>query len=436
MKVKTLTEEEVDPFKDGKVPLNVPILTRAVNDGNPENKIANARLIVIKGTTIANNKPFTISTSVYPDDSVHVSDYVPVGNINLYLVVNERPEWGLASLTVGTTCYTNDFESKILNFPTGSYITVDANNPIPMYRQYKNLYVAQDGQLSIGGQPVTLGEVERLYAKVTLVIGAVFANLANGGDPIQLDSLGVKSMAKYSLLSPMLQYPVTTAAGVFSPPPTAHTTNYVANATLFKDSVVYYLPEHRMSVADYKTYLSVKVSLLGNTLADQQREYKLVIGDGIETCSNDSMLSGLLPMQNLFVTRNTHYQYTANIKSFDMRAEEDIEIHPKIVAWETTTITPVDVREYIFRVSQDTFVLPTAAAAHVGVIDVVTDHPGGWSAVMAPKATGTLRTSLVATYSGMPSGPLKFSYNGQAITQGDTIKVTAGAVTKKIVITN
>ncbi|MDR1918894.1 MAG: hypothetical protein LBQ65_04515, partial [Tannerellaceae bacterium] len=350
---------------------------------------------------------------------------------------NEKPEWGLASLTVGQTYSSNDLESKILNFPTGNYITVDANNPIPMYRQYKNLQVSLEGALSIGGQAVTLGEVERLYAKVTLVIGTVFANLANGGDPIQLDSLGVKSMAKYSLLTPTLQYPVTTASGVFSPPSTTHTSNYVANATRFKDSVVYYLPEHRLSVPDYKTYLSLKVSLLGNTAADQQREYKLVIGDGIETCSNDSMLNGQLPLQNLFITRNTHYQYTANIKSFDIRSEEDIEIRPRIVAWETTSMDSTIFDDYVFTVSQDLFQRAATGTAFNGVIEVTTDHPNGWSAVVAP--TGTRPTSLTGgPYTNKPSGKLTFTYSGATIASpaADTIKVTVGKVTKKIIIKN
>jgi hypothetical protein len=416
-----------DPFKDGKIPVDIPVQTRAVNDNNPENRVENARLIVIKGTKITNNKEFTISTSVYTNDSVHVSDYIPVGNIELFIIVNERSEWDLNSLTIGTTCFPNDFEKKILSFT--SLPVVNGVNLIPMYRQYRNLYVTPEGQLSIGGVPVTdLGVVERLYAKVTLRIGSIFADLANGGDPIQLDSISIKSMPKYSYLGPSWLYQEAANASYFDGARTHRTPAYEADDDHFLDTIVYYVPEHKVYYPLRTTYLAVKVSLKGNTDVDQQKEYKIAVGDGITSCSNDSMLSGALPLTNLFVTRNTHYHFTVNVKSFDMKGEQDIVIKPQVVAWDAEVFN-VDFREYLLRVSQNEFKLPQSVVSLV--VDVVTDHPDGWSATKT-----SARISFPTTYTGRPSGELKFNYTGAAITGADTIKVTAGAVTKHILVRN
>jgi hypothetical protein len=183
----------------------------------------------------------------------------------------------------------------------------------------------------------------------------------------------------------------------------------------------------------FLTYLSVKASLKDNTNVDQQKEFKIAVGDGIMTCTNDSMLSGLLPANNLFITRNTHYHIDANIKSFDISAEQDIEIHPNVVNWGQVSL-PVEPHDYNLQVSQNEFAFSSTVGSVSGVIHVTTDHAGGWSATLSKSVTSH-PTTLSATYSGMSSGDLRFTTNG-AITPPDTIKVTAGKVTKHILIKN
>jgi hypothetical protein len=423
----------VEPESDGPtIPLNIPVMTRAVNDGNPENKIDNARLIVIKGNKITNNKLFTISTSVYLNDSVHVTDYIPVGNIDLFLIANEKPEWNLSSLAVGTNYFSNNVERQILSHT--SQPIVDATHSIPMYRQYRNLDVTLEGQLSINGTPVNdLGVIERLYAKVTLSIEAIFATMANGGDPIQLDSLSIKSMPRYSYLGPSGLYQEASGSAYFDGPRTHRTAAYVADNVHFYDSIVYYVPEHKVYHRQHLTYLSVKASLVDNTDVTQQREFKIAIGDGVTTCSNDSMLNAnYLPVSNLFVTRNTHYYFIAKLQSFDIKGEQEIEIHPQIVDWDAVVLPPIDIREFLLQVSQDGFVLPQTS--HNGlIVHVVTDHPDGWSATVVSPANTTV---LPVSYTGKPSGDLKFNYTGSPITGADTIKVTAGKITKHILVKN
>jgi hypothetical protein len=434
------TPEEVDPFKDGSVPVNIPILTKAVNDGNLENKVVDARLIVIKANKITNNKRFTV-TNVGAYDSVHVYDIIPVGVVDLFIVVNERPAWNLDSATflpVGTSCTAASIEQKILSFAS-PHPTVDATNPIPMYSQYRNLLVQSEApKFTIGGVPVTtLGEVDRLYAKVTLDLRCKFSELANGGDPIQLDSISIKSLPKYSYLSPTL--PFTGAAADFvNGPRIHHPTGYVVNTDSFVTGTVsYYIPEHHVNNPAYKTYISVKVSLKGNVIPAQQREYKIVIGDGITTCTNDSLLNGSpLPIQNLFVTRNTHYMYFARIKSFDERSEQDIEIRPYVVGWDTVS-EDVLFREYTLTVSQDKFTFSRTLDYH-GLLRVTTDYPGGWTAEL-----GNGGVAGAVTFGGTYSTPqtsnaLLFNYTAGAAAATDTIKVSVGSagrvLTKKVLL--
>jgi hypothetical protein len=435
-------EDDEDPFKDGQVPVEIPIITKAVNDGDPENIITDARLIVIKNSKITNNTPFTLSTVVYTDDEVHVSDFIPVGNIELFLIVNEIPGWGLASLTVGQTYFPDDLEHKILSFT--SLPVVDPTHPIPMYRQYRNLHVTLDGELSVNGATVTdLGEVDRLYAKVTLVIGSVFATLDNGGDPIQLDSISIKSIPKYSYLGPSWWYQESTDQDYFDGPRTHRTTDYVADNNHFLDSIIYYVPEHRVFYPQFLTYLSVKASLYGNTDVDEQVEFKIAVGDGLTATNNDLMLSGLLPLNNLFVTRNTHYHIEANIKSFDLSAGQTITIKPTVVGWENVSLTGPSFNEYTLQVSQDLFTFPSSTTIGQYVVRVETDHPDGWSATVA-KASGYAgnHTALIGSYTAVSaSGDLKFDAYGLVSSDGtapsaDTIKVTAGKITKHILIKN
>jgi hypothetical protein len=428
-----------EPYEGETVPVEIPLQTRAVNDGNPENVITNARLIVIKGTKITNNKPFTISTHNYTNDSVHVYDLIPVGAIELFLIVNEKTEWNLASLTIGTTCLPNDFERRILSH--ASMPIVDATHPIPMYRQYRNLIVSPTSQLSINGTPVTdMGVVERLYAKVTLRLSSIFAELANGGEPIQLDSMSIRSIPKYSYFGPRHLYQENANTNYFDSPRTHRTAAYEVDNAHFLDTIVYYVPEHNVFYPAHATYLAVKVSLKDNTDVDQQVEYKIVVGDGITTCTNDSMLNGMqggvLPLTNLFITRNTHYHFTAKIVSFDIRGEQEIEIRPQILAWNEVAL-PVEFNDYIFQVSQNEFSLASGTAVNGIILNVLTDHPNGWTAT----TTNPTRIPLVISSGTGVQGAgdcLKFNYNGAAITNpaADTIKVQVGKVTKHIVVKN
>jgi hypothetical protein len=442
----------VGPFDDGELPIDLPV-TRAVNDGDKENQIKTARLIVIKNSVVANNIPITVASG-----DVTISAIIPVGTIDMFLIANEDPSWGFGAINVGATYFSENIEKKTLTFT--AYPVVKLNdNPIPMYKQFKGLHVSNEGTtFTFEGSGITidkLGEVERLYAKVKLEIKAIFEDMDNGGDPIQLDSMSVKSMPKFSYLTPSvgLLYPasgeyfdgvITVTAG--DGPKTGYYEVKDEPKPHFIDSITWYIPEHRLSDPTKMTYLSVKASLQGNTDPELQREYKIAIGDGMVKYTDDhtpgaknaDMFKSGVPLKDLFITRNTFYTVKAQIKSFDIMNESEIDVISKIILWEETWVDGTDIWNYELKVSQDEFHIQ-GANDYYGVVTIETNDPGGWS------VAGFLNddTSTNSIQFENPSSPGSYGTNlpAQTGTQlrfkctdglSGYINVTAGPIVKKI----
>jgi hypothetical protein len=418
-----------DPFKEGSVPIKVP-LTKSVNDADPENRVVSVRLIIIRQNVVTNNKVISNIASTVTD--VQLTDVVPAGYVDLFVIVNELPSWGLGSIQINDVLSSQVLKQKVLNF--SAYPVVSSSQTIPMFKMYEHLRITINGETLLDGAPVSLSAVERLYAKVSLNLKCTFAELANGGDPIEIKQVSVKNMPKESYLAPML-YTKNGAADLFNGNMLALKldSNYIWTADSLKSNFVCYIPEYLVSDTGRYTYVSAVVNLKDD--ANSEREYKIVIGDGIES-GNAYMLGNTKLYSDIRVSRNTHYQFTGIIKSFDIRAEEDIEIRPKILVWETVGLDSTLIDDYNFTVSQHEFQRATGTAFN-GVIEVTTDHPNGWSAVVAP--TGARPTSLTGgPYTNKPSGKLTFTYSGATIASpaADTIKVTVGKLTKKFIIKN
>jgi hypothetical protein len=429
-----------DPFKDGELPINLPV-TKAINDGIAENKIATARLIVIKNSVVSNNKEFKIENGHLAHlDSVYVLDTIPVGTVDMFIIVNEKPEWGLKAIAKKSIYFPDDIERKTLTF--SGHPVVDDSNPIPMYRQYRGLHISNEGVFSHGGTVIAmkeLGEVDRLYAKVTLALKAKFADMKNGGDPIKIDSISIKSMPKQSYLTPSvgLLYPAA-PGGYFNGTvihPVDGTDNYREESDGLKDSLIWYIPEHRLSDTTYLTYISIKASLKDNTLSSEQVEFKkIILGDGAEAIPQDSLRAGSnnnasIPLYNWFVTRNTHYMVKATIKSFDKMNESEVDVIMKVVGW---TSVPIEggIWQHELRVSQDEFHI-TGTDPYEGVITVETTYSNGWSAAGSAGVefdSGDGSYSLTGL-SGQTGTQLRFKYKGFL---SGYITITAGPIVKKI----
>ncbi|MDR1258218.1 MAG: hypothetical protein LBK65_02905 [Tannerellaceae bacterium] len=416
----------VDPFKEGSVPIKVPI-TRAVNDNDPENRIESVRLVIIRQNVVTNNKMLGNLSSI---TNIQLTDIAPVGYVDLFVIVNELPVWNLGGIQINDILSPNVLKNKVLSFNSG-YPVVNASHPIPMFRMYENLRIMLNGETLLNNVPVLLSSVERLYAKVTFELNCTFADLDNGGDPIEIKHVLLKSMPKESYLAPA-QYTKSSPSDFFDGGVLAMKadSNYTWNSNQFNSDFVCYIPEYLVSDISRYVYVSAVVNLTADETAE--KEYKIAIGDGIAK-GNDHMLGSTRLYSDVRISRNTHYHFTGNIRSFDLSANQDIEIHPQIVAW-GEAIVDYDPREYLLQVSQNEFTFPSTAGLVQGVIHVVTDHPQGWSAVVA-KGVPANSTTLVGSYSGAPSGDLTLTASG-TITVADTIKVTAGKVTKHILVKN
>jgi hypothetical protein len=424
-----------DPFKDGELPINLPV-TRAINDINPENKVEKARLIVIKNSIVANNKTFKIEDGYLSHlDSVFVLDTIPVGKVDMFIIVNEKAEWGLDAIAKRSIYFPEDIEKKTLTFST--YPVVSTANPIPMYKQYRDLYVtSQPATFTLqNGTPIemdSLGVVDRLYAKVTLIISAKFSEMVNGGDPILLDSVFIKSIPKHSYLTPShgLLYPAS--GGYFNGAETPRHINYASTDSL-RDTLTWYIPEHRLSDPAYMTSIYVKASLAENNEVDEQVAFDpIVLGDGMASHSQAEMRSGgNMPITNWFITRNTHYTVNARIKSFSKTNESEMIIRTNILTWNETPIDEKVIWQYDLDVSQDIFYIPSAGNFE-GTVMIETNHPEGWNVSGSAGLTFSNGSSTYAPDLSNQMGTLlKFRYAG---TGDGSIDVKAGLLSKHIKI--
>ncbi|MDR2388721.1 MAG: hypothetical protein LBD89_02905 [Tannerellaceae bacterium] len=424
---RDVTPSKVDPFEDGSVPVKIP-LTKSVNDADPENRVVSVRLIIIRDNVVTNNK--VIANIANTTTNVELTDIAPAGYVDLFVIVNELSEWDLGLINIGEVFSSSILKNKVLSFT--NYPIVSPTQPIPMFQMYENLRITVDGETLLNNTPVTLSSVKRLYAKVTLNLNCTYTNLVNGGDPIEIKQVSIKSIPKESYLAPT-PYTETGASNFFDGSTLAlkRDSNYTWTNTGFTSNFLCYIPEYLVSDITRYMYISAIVNLV--TDVNAQREYKIVLGDGIPN-GNTYMLGNSKLYSDVRISRNTHYTFTGNITSFDIRGEEDIEIRPQILVWEGVSVDESEFRVYKLTVSQEEFKLSQNTFS--GVVDIFTDYSGGWSAVLAPKQSGTLRTTLTSSSGTSGQGLLKFDYNGQAITDADTIKVTAGTVTKQILIKN
>jgi hypothetical protein len=363
---------------------------------------------------------------------------------DFFMIANEFSAWGLGSYAVGSIVFPETLKEKILNYST--YLQVNTSNLIPMAGIYEHLYIAADGKTYKNGDNTTgvlqdPGEIERLYAKVTFKLTALASKQSNDGDSIDIEKIAIKRMPTSSYLAPYLYLGTTTFDGADIPvsPGANYVNSFAVTDSLFRGMFSFYIPEYLVSDTAKYTYASVGVRLRSD--ADAKREYRIVIGNGITTFKNDSLLKPTSPGRSyttLSINRNTHYYFDASIINFDLRGEQEIEIRPRILDWGVTPVDSAYIRDYYLTVGQDKFVVPPSASSFYGVIRVTTDYTDGWSAVVTPSGAYTTVTAP-ATFP-VPTGDLRFTYNGTLFVApshpADTISITAGALTKKIIITN
>jgi hypothetical protein len=175
-----------------------------------------------------------------------------------------------------------------------------------------------------------------------------------------------------------------------------------------------------------------------NTLPAEQEEYKIYIGDGAGTRSQTEMNSGNIPITDLFITRNTHYDVSANIKSFSRTNESLIDVITKVIVWDRVLIDDTDIGTNELKVSQDEFHM--SSNDFEGAVMIDTNHPNGWSVATTPPSGGVKSltvsndgTIYTSTLSNQTGTLLRFKGTGwSSTTDVGYIDVIAGPIVKRI----
>ncbi|GEM_PF-1899207 len=422
--------KDIDEPKLEEVPLFIPF-TKAVNDGNVDNKIVSARLIIFDTKThrvLINTykSPAEINSS----SIISFKEIVKVGNIDLFLIANEISTWSLNSFNVGSIISPEQLKNKILSFST--YPSVSESQQIPMFGKFENIYIDTKGRTFLSnGQEIDLssatpGTVERLYSKVSLNINCDFSKLLNDGEAIEIESVSMVRMPKSSFLSPGRYKGSSTSDFIMNAASISPTSSNIGSNG-FNMNYLFYIPEYLVDNTTLYNYLSV-VTRLKET-PSTKKSFKIAVCDSIKN-NNAYLLGGTANASELTVSRNTHYNIKATIVSFEETSNTGLDIVAKIIDWNEGGTTTPDPEVYSLTLSESSFKIGStigiANNPYEGVVTVTTSNPAGWTA----KSTSSGLTIVSTT-----NDKLTFKIAASTSVSSWTIDVVTGKVTKQIKIT-
>jgi hypothetical protein len=428
---------EEGEVSEAKGILHVP-MTRGDDATPEESDIATARMIVFK-----TNGDFVLNTNQPRNPASYLQptflDTVPSGYLNVYLIANERAEWNLANITSEA-----QLKNVLYNYP--SYYTThlpEADGNVPMFGEHRGLHILPSGGNedltgSVPTDPTSYPiTIQRIFAKVTLIVNCQFSDQNNGNTALKLDSVQLWHIPAWSsLIAERFTGTFTDAIQPFHPnqvsPLGWPSSTYTADANSFRDSISFYLPEYMVNDTSLYSYLSLRVSI--KEQSHIAKTYKLILGEGLIYNSTKFMRGdSIITFDNgstherdvldLSIRRNTHYKITATIKNFSLTGNEDLAIYMKVEDWRgfEQNDEPVD---YTFNVSQSDFSIPVG---HTGLVYIETNYREGWSASVEGSLVLNGGVSLPIT--GQDSGPLQF----RATAAGTHyINIQVGKVTKRI----
>lgn len=317
-----------------------------------ENELSTLRMIIFS------NRGKCLVNTTEPKNGSTFEEEVPVGYLNLYLIANERASWNLDNVAS-----IQELKSKPVFFT--NYPAVDDSNPIPMFGAHENIYAAIDMTTIVDEQNEGDGTVERLYAKVTLNLDCTFSS-PGVNTKIILDSVRIKRMPGESYLSPERYSDNTFFDGQKIIPGTTHGYDPSDN-TSFNTSIDFYIPEYIINDKSKYTYLSIFVHKDGAPANTQ--EYTLVIGDGIGTHSISEMKGNSVTLDDLRVSRNTHYTFQATITGF---TTAEMDLIASVDPWGSAPVNTIIDGQYYLTLSRDS--VSAGVAAFTTTLDIKTNY--------------------------------------------------------------
>ncbi|MDR1745956.1 MAG: hypothetical protein LBR49_01615 [Tannerella sp.] len=436
---------KTEPESEEKVVIRLPFQTKGTYQ--EESDIFKARIIVFKA-----DGTFVLTDTIPENPTGYVTptfvDTVPAGHLNIYLIANELPTWNLNTVTTEAQLKAVLYSEY---YPSPGWPEADATHHVPMFGEYKNVLVdAVGNETPILWRPGgdNSATVERIFAKVTFILTCQFSDQLNGGVPIELSDISFKRMPNYSSLV-ATRYTGSFPLGFHNKDAIGGkgiSSAYSENATGFRDSVTFYVPEYLVNDTSLFSYISLTANVTGATALS--KTYRVIMGEGWDKAIGSSAYFLTSAHQHKFmrgdtvdrygnertvldldIRRNTHYIFYATLKNFDLTGDEDVEIYLKVADWTEKPLSPWDVGEKSLTLSRSVF--SGVGAGFEGVVYVDTDSPDGWTATVASGSIVLIdNAGATTTYTNEPSGQLRFRANGNG-----EINVVVGTVTKKIKIT-
>jgi hypothetical protein len=335
------------PEGDATIELRFPT-SRGLGDSDSNDEVLNqVRMIVFRSNSTGAelgtpylNKVYTPLVSDSPDE-ITITEIVPAGYLNIYLIGNEQSSMNLPAITNSAS-----LSGKIVDYTSsiGSYVSP----PFVMYSFYKAVHVGATGTIThqdvikSGGK--TTFPIKRTASKLTVHVNCDFVNL--GGRAIMIDSAMVVSMPSSSWLLPR-EYTGST----FFSTQRLDLTSYIVDkmtgplVTGFETKqppagggFTFYLPEHLINRSDrsHFTYLRL-VGHVANPPASKL-VYRIPLGDGLTANTAAHLLKNYatVPAADLTVSRNIHYEMKIDIRG--LGELNDVEVWVEVKPWDIQDI--------------------------------------------------------------------------------------------------
>jgi len=428
--------KQIPSEKNEDITIDMPLTKGNVNTGDPNDSVAMARLIIIKGGKVQVNEKKEYSEILGSSDIIFRDIEVPVGYADFFMITNEASaNWNFdaGQYQKGSYLQSSVLKREILNYTTNPQVG-DGLPPIPMVGIHEGLYAHTDSLTykewgTVNQAVVNSGDVKRLYAKVSLNVDCIFSQMPNGGEPLTIKKITVKNLPKKSYLSPF-RYAEN---NFFEHDITLNSQNYTRTGQRFDGNFSFYVPEYLVSDTSKYTHILLQVSLVNDPTI--VRNYRIVVGNGIQGTNKNEYLLGLTKTaEDLVIDRNTHYEITAHLKGFDGTSGSDLTIVGKIVDWNTKPTDPEKPQEYSLDITTSNLTVPsgmgTSGTPYEGIIHITTDYTKGWTATQGTGTSGV-------TFPGhtFPEGGKQLKFRIAGGSSPWTINVTAGKITKRITLT-
>jgi len=436
-----------DDTGNGTTTLSLTFSTSRSGGEYSEGALSSLRVIIFRSNSSGVTGPLVLNKKILPAspnaEVIEVSEIVPAGYLNIYLVGNESDDMGLAGITNPSA-----LNAIMVDYANNYVADGFMNAPFPMYSSYRAVLVNTSQVVShpeaiVSGGTTTF-EIERAVAKLTVQLDCNFSDLNNLA--ITLDSARVVSMP----LNPRLltrEYGGLNAADYFSSDgmPLAGKLQMKAGNSGFQTiagdpdkAIVFYMPEHILNRTDHHnfTYLELKGHMTGRPSAELI--YRIPLGNGLGIGVNTpSFLRenfGSVHPSDLTITRNMHYDLKISIKS--LGEMDEIEVDAVVKPWVevdvdgsmnapylnvSTVSTAVNgistVQRVYFWTNQrnpvmveETGKVGTTAGANFTVDNIFTSLSGGMAATNFHfnSATGTGYFDVTINPNNSPFGPTRF----------------------------